>query len=42
MFIIFFQYVNDSLKTHLPNTLWEIFTEYSEKILQVDVWQQQN
>lgn len=42
MIIIFFEYVNDSLKMHLLNTPWVIFTEYFEKILQVDAWQQQN
>jgi hypothetical protein len=36
MIIIFFEYVNDSLKMHIFNTLWVIFTEYFEKILQVD------
>jgi hypothetical protein len=42
MIIIFFEYVNDSLKTHLLNTVWEIFTEYFEKIQQVYAGQQQN
>jgi len=32
--IIFLKYVNDGLRTHLFNTVQELFTEYYEKILQ--------
>jgi len=35
-------HLHDYWKTHLFNTVWEIFTEYFDKILRPYAWQQQN
>jgi hypothetical protein len=35
--IIFLSIVNDSLRTDLLNTVWDVFTEYFKKILQAYV-----
>ena len=42
LIIVFLEYVNDSLKIKLFNTVWEIFAEYFKKILQAYVGQLQN
>ena len=42
MIVISLKYVNYSLRTHLFNTVQELFAEYFEKILQAYAWQQQN
>lgn len=34
MIIIFLSMVNDSLRFHLSNTVWDVFTENFEKIMQ--------
>jgi len=42
MIIIVLEYVIDSLKTHLFNTVREVLVEYFKKILRAYAWQQQN
>jgi len=42
MIINFFEYVNDSLITHLFNTVWEVTEENFEKALLAYPRQQQN
>jgi len=36
------QYENDSFKTHLFNTVWEVFAECFERVLRAYAWQQQS
>jgi len=42
MIIILFEYVNDSLITHLFNTAWEVTGDHFEKALLAYPRQQQN